>query len=60
MNRNEIICECFLVTRGAIIDAIKENKLKTVEDVGDITYAGTGCGCCQEKIQKILDEINRK
>jgi NAD(P)H-nitrite reductase large subunit len=60
MDRKEIICECFLVSRGAIIDAIEKYKLKTVEDVGEYTNAGTGCGGCTEKIQKILDEINKK
>ncbi|MBE6228953.1 MAG: (2Fe-2S)-binding protein [Bacteroidales bacterium] len=60
MDRKEIICECFLVSRGAIMDAIKEHKLKTVEDVGEYTNAGTGCGGCVEKIQKILDEMNGK
>lgn len=42
------------------MDAIKEHKLKTVEDVGEYTNAGTGCGGCVEKIQKILDEMNVK
>ena len=46
------------VTRGEIIDAINAGSLKTVEEVGDATNAGTGCGGCQPIIQEILDEIN--
>ena len=58
MDRNETICNCMGVTRGEIVDAIKQNGLKTVEEVGETTSAGTGCGGCQELIQEILDEIN--
>lgn len=59
-NRDEIICDCFSVSRGTIEDAIREKGLKSVEEVGEATNAGTGCGGCQEKIQAILDEINGK
>ena len=60
MDREEIICNCMQVTRGEIIDAIKAKGLKTIEEVGDETSAGTGCGGCHDKIQEILDEINGK
>ncbi len=56
---NEIICNCMGVTRGEIIKAIKEKRLKTVEEVGNTTDAGTGCGGCQEDIQAILDVVNK-
>lgn len=46
------------ITRGEIEDAIKAKGLKTVEEVGEETTAGTGCGGCQPLIQEILDEIN--
>lgn len=55
---SEIICHCFDVSREDIEKAIHEQKLKTVEEVGEATNAGTGCGGCQEEIQAILDEIN--
>ena len=32
---NEEICHCFKITRGEIVKAIKENNLKTVEEVGE-------------------------
>lgn len=58
MDRNEIICNCMQVTRGEIIDAIKEKGLQTVMEVGDETEAGTACGSCIEDIEKILKEVN--
>ena len=57
---SEIICPCFEVSRDEIENAIREKGLKTVEEVGEVTNAGTGCGGCQEQIQEILDEINGK
>ena len=57
---SEIICHCFEVSREEIENAIREKGLKTVEEVGEATNAGTGCGGCQEQIQEILDEINGK
>jgi len=58
VDRNETICHCMGVSRGEIMDAIKEQGLKTVEEVGDATGAGTGCGGCQPDIEEILSEIN--
>ncbi|HZJ74184.1 MAG TPA: (2Fe-2S)-binding protein [Perlabentimonas sp.] len=58
MKDDEIICNCMQVDRGTIVEAIKAKGLKTVEEVGDETEAGTGCGACQDDIQEILDEIN--
>ena len=57
---SEIICHCFEVSREEIENAIREKGLKTVEEVGEVTNAGTGCVGCQEQIQEILDEINGK
>ena len=57
---SEIICHCCEVSREEIENAIREKGIKTVEEVGEATNAGTGCGGCQEQIQEILDEINGK
>ncbi|RLD40425.1 MAG: (2Fe-2S)-binding protein [Bacteroidetes bacterium] len=58
MDRDEIICNCMEITRGEIIDAIKNNNLKTVDEVGDATEAGTVCGSCQDDIEEILKDVN--
>ncbi|CCZ80476.1 hypothetical protein CE91St19_03890 [Odoribacter laneus] len=57
---SEIICHCFEVSREEIEKAIREKGLKTIEEVGENTNAGTGCGGCQEQIQEILDKINNQ
>ncbi len=58
MENDILICNCNEVYKSEIVKAIKEKGLKTVEEVGEVTLAGTGCGQCQDDIQTILDEIN--
>ncbi len=55
----EMVCNCYQVTKQEIVDAIQSKKLKTVEEVGEATNAGTGCGGCQETIQEILNSLNK-
>lgn len=59
MAQDEIICNCNEIYRSEIEKAIKEKNLKTVEEVGEATGAGTICGGCIDDIQMILDEINK-
>lgn len=54
----KVICKCFWVEEDKIREVIKENNLKTVEEVTHYTKAGGGCGGCIPDIQAILDEIN--
>jgi NifU-like protein len=44
----DIVCECARTTKQEIINAIKNNDLKTVEEIGQITKAGTYCKSCKE------------
>ncbi len=53
----EIVCECFNVSDLEIIDAVKNNDLKTVQDVTDYLKAGGGCGNCAEKIEDIIKSV---
>jgi NifU-like protein len=53
----EIVCECFGVTDREIDRVVRENQLKTVEDVTDYIKAGGGCGKCHERIQEIIDQV---
>lgn len=57
MSVDEIICNCNEVYKSEILKAIEEQKLKTVEEVGEATGAGTVCGGCQDDIQDILDNF---
>jgi NifU-like protein len=53
----EIVCECFGVTDLEIQRAVKENNLKTIEDVTDYVKAGGGCESCHDKIQEIIESV---
>jgi len=46
------------ITKGEIVEAIKVGKLKTIDEVGNATEAGTACGSCHDDIEDILKEIN--
>ncbi len=52
----EIICHCFGVTDDLIRRVIRENNLKTVEDITNYTKAGGACGSCIPKLEDILEE----
>ncbi len=53
--KDKMICTCFSVTEKQIINAIKENGLKTLDEVTNYTKAGGACGHCKGAIQGILD-----
>jgi NifU-like protein len=53
----EIVCECFGVTDREIERVVRENRLKTIEDVTDYIKAGGGCGKCHDRIQEIIDQV---
>ena len=53
----EIVCECFGVTDLEIERVVRENHLKTIEDVTDYVKAGGGCGKCHDGIQAIIDDV---
>src|SRR4030066_1476334 len=53
----EIVCKCFGVTDREILRAIRENDLKTVEQVTYYTKAGGGCGKCHPKIEALIESV---
>ncbi|MBM9537963.1 Fe-S cluster assembly protein NifU [Desulfobulbus alkaliphilus] len=56
MAQGEIVCECFGVTDLEVIRAIRENQLKSVEEITNYTKAGGGCGKCEKRLSQILTE----
>jgi len=56
----EVVCNCFGVTDREIIKAIRENHLKTVEQVTYYTKAGGGCGQCHPKIEAIIEKVSNE
>lgn len=53
-----IVCNCFEISEEEIREAVK-NGAHTVDEVGEATQAGTGCGACQPRIQEIIDEVTK-
>ena len=55
-----MICNCFGVTDREIIKAIRENDLKTVDQVTYYTKAGGGCGQCHPKIEALIEKVRKE
>ena len=58
--KSKIICTCFQVTEDTIWEAIKQNGLKTVEEVTNYTKAAGACGKCKNAIQDVIDTYYKK
>ena len=62
------VCACKNVTLGEIVHAIKEKGAKSIKDIGEMTDAGTSCGCCKNsqddfgdpKMKLYLEQILEK
>ncbi|MBE4910626.1 NAD(P)/FAD-dependent oxidoreductase [Bacillus luteolus] len=54
MPSDEIVCGCTVVTKGTIVQAVKEQGVTSVEEVGGCTNAGRSCGRCKPLISNIL------
>lgn len=55
-----IICTCLDISEHEIIDSIKNKGARTVEDIREITGAGTSCGSCIPELEEILDREQAK
>lgn len=53
---DELVCSCQAVPRATIEAAIRNHNLRSVEQVGRHTQAGTGCGGCRLRVQGLLDD----
>jgi len=54
MDMDETVCTCVGVTNGMIKDAVY-NGANTMEEIQEITGAGTVCGACLENVQHLLE-----
>ena len=48
------VCSCKTVSLQSVVDAVKAGA-GTVEKVGEMTQAGTGCGRCQPLIANVIE-----
>lgn len=55
MSDQDLVCVCMTVTRGEIVSAIKAGQT-TVEQLKNTLMCCTGCGTCQGRVQKVIDE----
>ncbi|MGD0091814.1 MAG: iron-sulfur cluster assembly scaffold protein [Planctomycetota bacterium] len=53
------ICVCYHVPEAEIERAIRQQGLKTVEEVTAATQAGNGCGTCHQDIEEIIARCER-
>lgn len=53
----EHICTCNSVSKGAIIKAVQEKQLSTVEEVKGCTKASSSCGGCKPAVSQLLAYI---
>lgn len=53
------ICSCHNVTKGDLVNAVKDGTAKSIGDVKSCTKAGTGCGGCMPLVQTIFDKSMR-
>lgn len=58
MSEDDIICYCFDVTVKDIKEAY-ENGFTTVEQIGNVTQAGSMCGACISDIIELLASFSR-
>ena len=53
------VCSCHNVSKGDIVNVVKEGKCKTVGEVKACTKAGTGCGGCVPLVTSIFNKAMR-
>ena len=54
MTDRDEVCGCNGVSKGAIVKAIREQRLFTLEDVRRCTKASSSCGSCTGLVEQIL------
>lgn len=53
MTADPIVCDCHRVT-GTSVDAAIDRGARTVDEIGRVTHAGTGCGQCRVDLRRRL------
>jgi len=56
MDLDKIVCYCTNVTNGMIKEAV-DSGAHTLEEVQEITGAGTVCGACLEDVKRLVEEF---
>ncbi len=56
MNLEKTVCYCMSVTNGMIKDAV-DSGADTLEEVQEITGAGTVCGSCLDNVKRLVEQF---
>jgi len=56
MDLEKTVCYCMSVTSGMIRDAV-DSGANTLEEVQEITNAGTVCGSCLEDVKRLVEQF---
>jgi len=51
---NGILCHCAQVREATVREAVEQGGACSLEEVMEVTGAGTGCGACHCRIQRVL------
>ncbi|WP_336771669.1 nitrite reductase large subunit NirB [Paenibacillus sp. MMO-58] len=57
MANHQTVCSCNGVSKGAIVCAIQEDNLQTVEQIRDKTKASGSCGGCKQLVGAVLASV---
>ncbi len=57
VDAGDIVCKCFGVTDTRIDRVVRENNLRSIEDVTHYVKAGGGCKSCHEAIESIMQRV---
>lgn len=49
-----LICRCFCVSEGQILEVLKSNPYSKVKDITDQTFASAGCTNCLEDLENLI------
>lgn len=59
LDRGRTICVCHGVGSTDIERALGNEKLDSVDAIGRVTRAGTGCGSCKPEIARVLHDVRQ-
>lgn len=54
VDQGRVVCACYSVREKTILQVIKDNKLATVEQIGECLQAGTNCGSCIPELKVLI------
>ena len=56
MDMDKIVCNCYSITNGGIKEAV-DNGATTLDEVMEVTGAGTICGACIDDVKRLVDQF---